>query len=326
MENLTFHFKGSLADQHTLNFYEAARFQYAASRLIVKLAQFRQTGRFSQKITNNTNRDILLRSQRDGSFDIGLLMPLAQVAQEAFITTPISTLMTYVFERVFGKTSNEDVANALNTQRAVVETIGKIDDNNTELMGRALDLIQRDQEIKDTLHAENRELLERRIAELERDRDLTGNRDQLARIDGVREQKLISMAAPLISEMATTLRRSADSLEIMAGGAEQRRILYLNKEMAHEIELARVDKDITPLLVDIVQYNKETGWGKLRTKISNHPLSFSVPSDRKSSMQKQLLDAMDANETYIQTYIVRDKANEPIRFIIVGILELPDEL
>jgi len=98
------------------------------------------------------------------------------------------------------------------------------------------------------------------------------------------------------------------------------------EHVTHEIELARVDKDITPLLVDIVQYNKETGWGKLRTKISNHPLSFSVPSDRKSSMQKQLLDAMDANETYIQTYIVRDKANEPIRFIIVGILELPDEL
>jgi hypothetical protein len=48
-ETLTFHFEGALADSHRMNFYESARFQYAAARLMVKLAQFRQRGRFVKK-------------------------------------------------------------------------------------------------------------------------------------------------------------------------------------------------------------------------------------------------------------------------------------
>lgn len=102
-ENLVFHFRGSLADEHRLNFYEAARFQYAAARLAVKLAQFRSTGRFSQKITNNSNKDILLTTSKDGSFDISILIPLLPVAQEIFVNVPVSHLMSYVFERMIGK-------------------------------------------------------------------------------------------------------------------------------------------------------------------------------------------------------------------------------
>jgi hypothetical protein len=60
-EKLTFHFEGGLADEHKLDFYEAARFQYAAARLVVKLSQFRARGNFVKKITNTSNQDIVLR-------------------------------------------------------------------------------------------------------------------------------------------------------------------------------------------------------------------------------------------------------------------------
>lgn len=120
-EKITFHFSGALAEHHKLNFYEAARFQYAAARLVVKLVQFRANGNFAKNITNFSNQDILLDTQEDGSFDISILVPVLMMAQEAFVNVSLTNLMSYIFERIVGKTSNSDVATALNTNQKLVE-------------------------------------------------------------------------------------------------------------------------------------------------------------------------------------------------------------
>jgi hypothetical protein len=83
----------------------------------------------------------------------------------------------------------------------------------------------------------------------------------------------------------------------------------------------RVDSEITPISGNIVQYNKETGWGKVRLAIADAPLSFSVPSDLKQELQKALLDAMDEELVDLRVYIVRDKALVPTRLILVGVEE-----
>ena len=75
-----------------------------------------------------------------------------------------------------------------------------------------LEIIQRDQFIKDEVNKEVRDLLSRRVAELTRESELLENHTQFSHIDTAREQKLISMSAPLVSEMATALRKSADTL------------------------------------------------------------------------------------------------------------------
>lgn len=198
--------------------------------------------------------------------------------------------------------------------------------DNTEIINKALDIIQTDQGIKETLHAQQTELLERRLAEVTREKEMVTGASQLSKIDLVREQKLISMSGPLVSEMATALRKSADTLEIISvqpGSVQSKNILYLNRKMAKEIEVSAVDKDITPILGDIIQYNKETGWGKARLTISENPLSFNVPSDMKGHLQATLLAAMGKDKVYLQTYIVRDKLQAPLRLIVVGILPTP---
>jgi hypothetical protein len=325
-EEITFHFEGSLADAHSLNFYEAARFQYAAARLLVKLIQFRTTGSFVSKITNNTNKDIQLRSHKDGSFDISVIAPLIAISQEHFINVTISQLMSFVFERLVGKTSNTDVAEVLNSHKEVVDRIGHIDDNHTDTINRALSIIEKDQDIKEKLHANGVELLERRISELEREQEVQSAFSQLRLIDFARGQKLIAMSAPLLAEMATALRRSADTLEI-TGKTNDRaeiRILYLNNKMAAELELAVVDDQITPLLANIIQYNKETGWGKVRADaLQSKPIAFSIPSDMKSHLQNALLHGMNRDAVYLQVYVVRNRAKEPSRLIVVGLLENP---
>jgi hypothetical protein len=160
---------------------------------------------------------------------------------------------------------------------------------------------------------------------LERDRDIARLQAEFAKIDAAREQKLISMSAPLVGEMATALRRSATSLDILAESdvSAPKKILYLNREMARDIEVARVDEEITPILGDIFQYNKDNGWGKVRVKLADGVLSFNVPADRRDRLQRTMLDAMKADEVYLQVYIVRDRAHIPCRLILVGVLPKP---
>lgn len=241
------------------------------------------------------------------------------------MSTTLSYLMSYVFDRIVGKKSDSDVVGALNATSDIVSQIGSITENNSETINKALNIIQKDQKIKEKLHAESRDILSARIAELEREKEIVRREGQATRIDAEREKNLIEMSAPLVSEMATALRRSANTLQIITEtpGTVPKNILFLNRDMASELELSVVDKTITSILGDIIQYNKESGWGKIRTSLSEVPLSFSVPSDTKGRLQSQLLSAMGNDLVYIQSYVVRGRAGEPIRLIIVGILPPP---
>ncbi len=58
----------------------------------------------------------------------------------------------------------------------------------------------------------------------------------LARLMRHENKKLIAMSAPLVREMATPLRRSANTLEIFQEQIHSKdNFLYLDKKMAEEI-------------------------------------------------------------------------------------------
>ncbi|BCH60424.1 hypothetical protein RvVAR0630_30480 [Agrobacterium vitis] len=325
-EKIQFHFEGRLADQHTLNFYEAARFQYATARLVVKLAQFRDLGRFSKRIHASSNFDVLLETHKEGSFDITILAPLVMAGYDAFVSTSLSTLMTYVFERIVGKSSDSEVAKSLNSVQKITDTFGQISENNTDQMKQVLEFVDKNQDHLIAMADKNAELYERLLAERERVNLLGANSLELHKIDPVREQKLISMSAPLVTEMATVLRTSADSLQVIARSntsGKPRNILYLNKKMAEEIESDVVDQQMTSILGNIIQYNKESGWGKVRADFPNSPMSFNIPSDVKSTLQSKILAAMGREKIYMRTYVVRNKAKEATRLVVVGLMDMP---
>ena|GEM_PF-1187554 len=326
-EKLVFRLEGRLANEHTLNFYEAARFQYAAARLIVKLEQFIEGGKFSRKITSKQNRNIKLVPYETGSFEFSILLPAMMAAQEVFINVAIPEIMSYVFERVVGGISASRDDKVLDVVRAEQENTAA----SIAATREALEIIKSDrggfgdsQRIIEGAHL--RELQRIQHAEMERERQLSEKADELSKIEPKQEASLIGMATPLVSEMGVVLRESADSLDIVSESADgkESNILYLNPEMAKNIERERVDGEITPILVNIVQYNKETGWGKLRLKEVDGVLGFNIPSDVRPLIHLRVLAAMRVNEIYVQAYFVRDAAKEVVRLIVVGILELPD--
>ena len=131
------------------------------------------------------------------------------------------------------------------------------------------------------------------------------------------------MSAPLIREMATALRRSAETLEVSSSAhGEADPVLFLDREMASSIETSLVDEDITSVLCDVVQFNKDNGWGKVRME-GSAIVSFSIPYDILPRIRQNLIDNMKKDQVYLQTYFVRDRAGEVTRLIVVGVLPTP---
>jgi hypothetical protein len=325
-EMLTFHFEGALADSHRMNFYESSRFQYAAARLMVKLAQFRQSGKFVQKITNSSNFNIELVSQSDGSFNINVEDSHRPTTGDQFINISLSDLIAYVAERIVGKIDETTLSDTALPSRSALSHSEGTDSGAAASIEKLAESAMADQTFTTNLPIQVRDLVRRRVAESYRERRLAENQRAITRIDSVRSQKLVAMSAPLLSEMATALRRSADTLEVTSSvDGQTRSVLFLDRQMAYEIETAAVDSDITPILCDITQFNKDNGWGKLKIENGAKIVSFNIPSDILPMLKQTLIDGMRRDLVYLQTYFVRDATGEVIRMIVVGILPTPTE-
>lgn len=324
-ELIEFRFDGQLAENHQMDFYEAGRFQYDAARLMVKLDQFRRTGRFSQKITYQNNTQITLATQGDGSFIIAALAPLAGAIAEAFVTAPISLMWSYVVDRIVKPATDEDLRLALETNRDLIGVFQAEIVERGETNRRTLDLLENRIARGDQLNQENNELRERLLAETERRAYLEGEADTLRAISIEQDTKLVSMAAPLIRDMGVALRSSARTLDVSASqGEKSRRIMFLNRQMASEIETSIVDDEPTLILVKVVQYNRETGWGKLRIGNEVALLSFNIPSDIKGELLLPVTRAMNRDEIYIECVFVRSTRGIRQRAIVLSIRDIDE--
>jgi hypothetical protein len=320
-EKLTFHFEGSLADSHKMNFYEAARFQYAASRLLVKLARFRVRGTFPQKISKKSNVEVNLTSQADGSFNINV-EDQGQTEKGQFLDMSLSDLVAFVSERVIEKINGE----ALQERHTAPPSPSAPDQleftENIENLSHAI--VEGKIRLKD-IPTEVHHLIRRRVAEIHRELRLSHIPKDIEKITPDREQKLIAMAAPLLSEMATALRKSAETLEVSSStDGTSRTVLFLDEKMAAEIETAKVDSEAITLLGDVIQFNKDNGWGKLRFDAGTNIVSFSIPYDILPIIKQRLIDTMKSDQVYLRVHPVRDRANEIIRLIVTGILDTPE--
>lgn len=304
-----------------MNFYEAARFQYAAARLMVKLAQFRTSGKFSQRITEKINFNIQLASQEEGSFNINIDDPGQASTDDQFIEISLSDLVAFVSERIVEKIDNDALSTT--TISSSASTDGSASAAAIESLVSA---VMSGQPLTAGLPEQVKELVRRRVAELHREFRLASSKAAISRIDFARSQKLIAMSAPLISEMATALRESAETLEVRSSShAGERSVLFLDRRMAASIETAVVDEEITPIIGDVSQFNKDNGWGKLKIDQGLKTINFSIPYDLLPGMRQVIIDSMKKDQVFLQSYFVRDRGGEVIRLVAVGILPLPSE-
>jgi hypothetical protein len=320
---IRFKFDGKLADDHRMDFYESARFQYAASRLCIKLDRFRREGSFPKKITNVSNTGLQLTTYKEGSFGIEVAAPILVAVAPLLVEVPLSAMWTYVIERIFRPADSGDVQAALATQRHLIDSYDRTIKGQEEMGIRTLDLLQAQIARKEELSAENAALYERLLAEQTRRAFLEGKEQAFRQITPEQDARLVTMAAPLLSELIVPLRKSANRATIIVGEEKAAQpILSATKQMAEEIETAIVDPQLNNILIDIVQYDKESGWGKFRNPEFDGKASFSVPADRKDRLRKKLTDAMNNDKVYVQAYYVKSVSGERLRLIIVDIIDL----
>lgn len=318
MDELQFHFEGALADRNRMDFYEAARFQYAAARLSVKLDQFRKSGRFSKRITSESRTNIDLFPFERGSFNLRIAAS-ADEGDVPKIDVPLTALWTYVIERTFHPVETSAALDLIDDNALRSEFFDIINDNIFDA-SNAIDILKSAMETDRGLTARENELLGRLLSETERRAYLASHRDILSAITPSQDAALVTMAAPLLSELAIPLRRSAKLVTISTIDAlGQRPILTADYRTASALEAIKIDKHVSSIDVDIVQYNKETGWGKFRNEYWTGIPSFSVPADRKDDLRFDLLSAMLANRVSVDAYIVRSLSDEPLRLILVDV-------
>ncbi|RVT95313.1 hypothetical protein EOD42_17165 [Rhodovarius crocodyli] len=325
-ETIVFHFEGALADSHRLNFYESSRFQYAAARLLVKLSSFRRSGNIPQKITPGKNTQINLVAQAEGSFNLNVEDIPDEPQKEDKKKSPhfdsnLSDLIAYVAEKLLKKIGDDSIG-------VIDDSEGEGSSDFTQLDQLAQDMIEKKTTLSEVPQGSS-DLVRRRVAEISRERRLSVLKDKMIKLDAGSGPKLVAMSAPLMSEMATILRTSAETMEVRSTNRDgQQIVFYLNKDMAEDIEVAIVDEDITDILGDIEQFNKVTGWGKIKIRSEtneNKVATFNIPRYILSSVKKELIDNMKRDLVYLKAFFVRDQAGEMIRMIVVEILPTPTE-
>ena len=324
-EKISFFFEGQLAAQNRMDFYEASRFQYAAARLLVKLANFRENGQFPSKISYKNSPPIEILPYRPGSFGLDIIAPALAILGPIFLEVPLSTLFSYVVDRVFKPADDEAILSSLEGQRELVETFRQNIEGRDEVQQRTLDLlaerIERGDELTDQLIA----IQNRIIADQQRKIELSEYRGQLRRIDEESEADLLTMSAPLLKEMNVPLRRSARKVDVISTkGDERRRILSADKAMADAVDLAIVDKFITTLDINVVQFNKHSGWGKFENVEWEGLAPFSVPGDILDDMKQTVVIAMNRNLVEVDCFIVRSVSGIPQRIIITDVRDIDE--
>jgi hypothetical protein len=133
------------------------------------------------------------------------------------------------------------------------------------------------------------------------------------------------MAAPLLKEMNVPLRRSASRLNIDAVANDNEfKILSANKEMADAVDTELVDDHLTRIDIDIVQFDKESGWGKFRNDEWDGRASFSIPGDILDDLKQTAVDAMHQDMVEVDCVFVRSAAGIPQRIIVSDIRNIDE--
>lgn len=324
-EQISFIFNGRLTSEHRMDFYESARFQYAASRLLVKLDNFRRNGKFPKKISYKNTPDILILPTVSGSYGLEVIAPALATLGPLLVEAPLSAMLSYVIDRIFKPAGDDNIREALVTHRELIRTFDTTIIGRDATIDRTLDMLQKRMERDDELNSTIRGLYERLIADKDRKSELLEYRDQFRKINDDQEADLITMAAPLLKEMNVPLRRSARNVRIITSHNYKRReILRADKNMADAVDLAIVDRNQTRIDINIIQFNKQSGWGKFENTEWDGTPSFSIPGDILEDIKQTVVNAMNEDLVEVDCFFVRSASGNPQRIIVTDVREIDE--
>ncbi len=334
-------FDGGLATSGQLHFYEYSRSQYATARFIATIEHFRRTSTIAERITISSNVDIIVRSPQQGSFIEDLLVPAIKDGMAAAISTPLSSLISYVWHLLAPRSQKADEAVNQYAQIRLAELraderrgeqqieqlriLQKIVEGERATAQQALDLAasalqtgnvaigrlgysqQEQLAIKDELQAE-----------VQREKEFEAYQDQLEQVDEEKINRLTSRLRPMVSEMALPLRRSADKMSI-SHGTKESVYAHIDQSIVSQIQSRNTEEDIVEVVGHVRSYDRDSGVGKVTSDQLLRVLNFSVPPGDRRRLRDKVLDAMRKEKVILLCRRILDESGLPTSLILVDV-------
>lgn len=316
---LTFRFDGGDAEDHQLDIYDAARFQYGAARFIYTLEVLRQKGKVPQRIVRDSIKaDFRIGAAEPRCFLQSVIAVAAPVIADTYIKVSIEQMIAFAFETMFPRKLND---------QAAAELAVALSEQETERWRLMLEKDRLNANERSELIACIRELAhsarvpeERRIdaskivandeaAEV-RARLIAESGEEFQKVSYENKQELIAINRRQMSEMGLPLKRSADTLSILTGSTDEP-IRQMDLADVVYLEGNKKDDEPTEMVGTIKSWDKETGWGKWRNADQGQPISFLVRARDRETVKDRVLDKMKENELWVRFIVVRDPNRVP---------------
>ena len=345
-DGIYFSFEGNIADEHELSFYESARFQYSAARIIYITEHFRQTGNALEKMSKKVDADIRVSTAKKGSWELAISLAAIPSLAGCTISVPLKTLFLYLLNYVKKPAKPEELALKLaelevekekeRTKQTSEETkrleiVRDIVSTQSATTNQALELLATyHTDNSDDKGLDNRPMLVKELdAQINYEAEVAPYIDELQSIPAEKMERMALLVRKNGSELAYPLRSSANTLSIGVGSNNSKaKTVIFDRDSLENLSEEKEDDTPTYLVGSIKAYDKETGWGKFRNNGDFYkPLPFHVPANIRKKNLKKITKSMGSNLIGASFYIVRNHAKTPIRLIMNNIIDtdLKDE-
>lgn len=347
-----FRFDGGLATNGEMNFYELSRSQYAAARLLYTLARYQETGRVVARLDERTIADIRVRAPGRGSYYYHAFVFVAAEASKIAVGIPLKALFTMVWDRVLSSASDyinlkaEGTLELKRIEQRAARGLSKEDTKRMEILRE----IQHDKEVtKREIVELARDLMSvnelrpdapperiqsfKAIAddlelEIRRENLMKPHAQALAAISDDDKRKLFSKSRPLIAEIGLPLRSQSADIFDMAVGRKHEVIGTMDAEKVAEIAETEQDEVMDQLMGQVIQYNRETGWGRFKlgedesaANEYGRDISFRVLKPMQINMNSTIIDAMKEEAVVGEFMVTRDKEGKPKSLLLISLSE-----
>lgn len=323
---LTFRFDGGDAEDHQLDIYDAARFQYGAARFIYTLEVLRQKGKVPKRIVRDSIKaDYRIGAAEPRCFLQSILSVAAPIIADSYIKVSIEQMIAFAFEKMFPQALNDKKAAELAVQLSEQETkrwqIMLEKDRITSEERRDLFQLMRDlvanRNVSDERKADINKVISGEEASAARQALIKGSEEEFGKISYENVQELIAVCRNQMKEMGLPLKRSADTLTVIAGGDAVAPVPVKTMDLADLVYLEgnKKDENTTDLMGTIKSWDKETGWGKWRVADAAQPIAFLVRARDRDLVKDHVLDKMKEKQLWVRFYVVRDPHKVP-RYLV----------
>jgi hypothetical protein len=337
-EKLSLTYDGRLASGGEMLLYEYGRSQYAFSRLVTTVEQYRRRRVILQKIVPASRVKIRVRAPERGSFRLDASVDTSPTGARG--TANFDVLFAVVLDRLIpGLDEFQSLAEALAKIKAAEWQSG--DDTGGEFDARArsrvAEIATGDSYASDVLlelllwaqSSVNRAIARADISQEVLDRAIVIVRSDVARKDLIRRasfdldsaeiDKLTARVRPMFNELAVPLGDSADTISI--GSPGNRSLFYaFDRERLGYIGTRELDSEEIEIEAKIKNFDVESGNGSMRISGEKGVRYFSLDPAERDEIQHEIVLGMNKSQVTLGCAVYKEANGIITSYMVRSIL------